>query len=148
MISIGFYQEELPERCSSWELPGATGDISLLKVLCYMCCLLVYLHFVDCHHVLLLTLRHPLGFVPPNHRQRSLSIFSELCDWRWSHLLGKSVKVHSPFVKSDKNTLSKILLKSHSQHSIKTWTFKSGRRKKILKVKPQDIMWWQGLHLH
>ena len=33
------------------------------------------------------------------------------------------------FVKSDKYTLSKISLKSQSQHSIRTWTFKSGWRK-------------------
>ena len=61
-----------------------------------MCCLLVYLHFVDCHHLLLSTPRLCLRFVPPNHRQLSLSIFDQLCDWRWSHLLGKNVKVHSP----------------------------------------------------
>ena len=61
-----------------------------------MCCFLVYLHFVDCHNFLLSNPRHSLGFVPPNHRQPSLSIFDKLCDWRWSHLLGKNVKVHSP----------------------------------------------------
>ena len=99
MISITIYQEEIPDRCSSWELPEATGDISLLKFLCYMCCLLVYLHFVDCHHVLLSTPSHSLGFVPTNHRQLSLSIFDQLCDWMWSHLLGKNFKVHSPSVK-------------------------------------------------
>ena len=53
-----------------------------------MCCLLVYLHFVDCHHVLLSTLRRPLGFVPANHRHLRLSILDQLCDWRWSHFLG------------------------------------------------------------
>ena len=36
------------------------------------------------------------------------------------------------FVKSDKYTLSKIQLKSQSQHSIRTRTFKSGQRKNIL----------------
>ena len=96
---MAFNQEELPERCSSSELPGATGDISLLKVLYYMCCSFFYLHFVDCHHVLLLTLTHSLGFVPANHRHLSLSIFDQLCDWRWSRLLGKNVKVHSPFTR-------------------------------------------------
>ena len=30
-----------------------------------MCCLLVHLHFVDCHHVLLSTLRLPLGLSQP-----------------------------------------------------------------------------------
>ena len=57
-----------------------------------MCCSFVYLHFVDCHHVLLSTLTHSLGFVLANHRQLSLSIFDQLCHWRWSHLLGKNVK--------------------------------------------------------
>ena len=46
--------------------------------------------------VLLSTPGHSLGFVPANHRQLSLSILEQLCDWRWSHLLGKNVKVHSP----------------------------------------------------
>ena len=96
-VAVAFYQEERPERCSSCELPGATGGISLLQFWRYMWCLLVYLYFVDCHHVLLSTPRHSLGFVPANHRQLSLSILEQLCDWRWSHLLGKNVKVHSPF---------------------------------------------------
>ena len=75
---MAFYQEELPKRCSSCELPGATGGIRLLKVLCYLCCSFVYLHFVDCHRVLLSTLRHSLGFVPTNHRQLSFPIIDQL----------------------------------------------------------------------
>ena len=62
-----------------------------------MCCSLVYLHCVDCNHMLLSTLKHSIGFVPPNHRQLSLSIFDQLCDWRWFLLLGKNVKVHRPY---------------------------------------------------
>ena len=31
-----------------------------------------------------------LGFVPANHRQLILSILDQLCDWRWSHLLGNN----------------------------------------------------------
>ena len=34
-----------------------------------MCCLFVYLHFMDCLHVLLVALRLSLRFVPANHRQ-------------------------------------------------------------------------------
>ena len=52
---------------------------------------------MDCLHVLLSNLRQYLIFVPANHRQLSLSILDQLCDWRWSHLLGKNVKVHSPY---------------------------------------------------
>ena len=37
-----------------------------------MCCLFVYLHFMDCLHVLLSTLRLSLRFVPANHRQLRL----------------------------------------------------------------------------
>ena len=37
-----------------------------------MCCLFVYLHFMDGLHVLLSTLRLSLRFVPANHRQLSL----------------------------------------------------------------------------
>ena len=37
-----------------------------------MCWLFVYLHFIDCVHVLLSTLRLTLGFVPAKHRQLSL----------------------------------------------------------------------------
>ena len=47
-------------------------------------------------HGLFSTLRHALAFVPANHMQFSLSILDQLCDLRWSHLLGKNVKVHSP----------------------------------------------------
>ena len=39
---------------------------------CSICCLFVYLHFMDCLHVLLWTLRLSLRFVPANHRQLSL----------------------------------------------------------------------------
>ena len=75
-----------------------------------MCCLFVYLHFLDCHHVLLSTLLHSLGFVPANHRQLSLSILDQLCDWRWSHLLGKNVKVHSPLVLTLTMTMTMMML--------------------------------------
>ena len=70
-----------------------------------MCSLFVYLHFVDCHHGFLSTLRHSVGFVPANHRQLSLSILDQLCDWRWFHLLGKNV--HSPCDKTQKLKLWK-----------------------------------------
>ena len=63
----------------------------------------LYLHFVDCHHVLLSTLRHQFGFVPANHSQLSLSILDHLCDWRWSHLLGK--KGPQPFWRKKATTI-------------------------------------------
>ena len=37
-----------------------------------MCCMFVYLHLMDCLHVLLSTLGLSLRFVPANHRQLSL----------------------------------------------------------------------------
>ena len=58
--------------------------------------LFIYTVYLHCLPVLLSTLRLSLRFVPANHRQLSLSILDQLCDWRWSHLLGKNVKVHSP----------------------------------------------------
>ena len=58
MISISL----LPRR-NSWE-------VFFLRAARSNCnCLLVYLHFVNCHHVLLSTQRFSLGFVPSNHRQ-------------------------------------------------------------------------------
>ena len=66
------YPEELPKRCSSSKLLGATEVLYLLNVLGWMCCLFVYLHFMDCLHVLLSTLTLSLRFVPANHRQLSL----------------------------------------------------------------------------
>ena len=71
-----------------------------------MCWLFVYLHFIDCVHVLLSTLRLTLGFVPAKHRQLSLpsSAWKSLekvvvykvasgkavnqlsSDWSWAHL--------------------------------------------------------------
>ena len=56
-----------------------------------LCCSFVYLHIMDCHHVLLSTVRHSLAFVPANHMKLSLLILDQLWDWRWSHLLGKNV---------------------------------------------------------
>jgi hypothetical protein len=71
-----------------------------------MCCMFVYLHFMDGLHVLLLTLKLSLRFVPANHRQLSLpssALKRLLCtkqllaksrtavnkltsDWSWAHL--------------------------------------------------------------
>ena len=66
-------KEELHKRCSSCELLGATDDIYLLWVWGWMYCLFVYLHFITCLHVLLLTLRLSLRFVLANHRQLDLT---------------------------------------------------------------------------
>ena len=71
-----------------------------------MCFLFVYLHFMDCLHVLLSTLRLSLIFVPANHKQLSLpfiawkslekvvvykaasgkAVNQMASDWSWSHL--------------------------------------------------------------
>ena len=60
--------------------------------LIYICCSFFYLHFEDCHHVLLSTLRHSIVFVQAKHSQLSLSILDQLWDWRWSHSLGKKLR--------------------------------------------------------
>ena len=93
-------------RWYSSELLGATEDLYLLWVWCWKYCLFVYLHFVDCLHVLLSVLILPLRFVPTNHREFSLpsSAWKSLekavvykaasgkavnqlaSDWSWAHL--------------------------------------------------------------
>ena len=103
--------------CSSCEMSGATGGISFLKMCCYMCCLFVYLYFSDCYHVLLSTMRHSLGFVPANHRQLSLSILDQLCDWR-SHFLGKKRQGPQPI-------RQQMYLKKSFRHNANLMTTKS-----------------------
>ena len=79
-----------------------------------MCCLFVYLHFMDCLHVLLSTLRLSLIFVPANHKQLSLPFIAH-SGASHSH----TMYVISSAVKQCNTKLTSLLPARNMLHGIK-----------------------------